>query len=546
MRIASEEKEGNFFHESTMKPRSPYESICVPGYVVMAVVTAVVAGGCRKSEPDGPRARSYTPTDPGFNHVIFISIDTLRKDHLGCYGHPFVQTPHLDSIAREGWRFTRCYASAPTTLASHTAMFTGTYPHTHGTPRNGFIVNDDNVMLAEVLKTYGFKTAAFVGSYALASDYNFHQGFDHYDEKFDMKPEGASFFVERRAEKVTDAAIAWLDKNKTDRLFLFAHYFDVHFPYQPPDEFAELYLDRIGEFKPNDGSLPLDPLKEQLAQMRDGRDALPEVQAIDGYYSGEVTYTDTQVGRLLDDLRNRGILENALLVITAGHGETLAEHHEFFNHGYETYNTTVASPLIIRLPDTFQDDDNGKDNEPYSGQVADRLISHIDLMPTVLELFGMERPDRAEGMSFAPLFRNQPLAARGPVFSEATKPFDVDYETHPVWFNSRKTRCLINEKFKVIHRPLTDEWELYHIERDTTERVDLLRMSGSGIDFKNDPLLIEMKTQLAEWDESADPLPTVEEVADKSRQNLRTLEYTGGEATPQRTGSTGNWTNTGL
>ena len=142
------------------------------------------ASGHNREQFDRVRAR--IAACPDIRHVILISIDTLRADHLACYGHPTVRSPHFDRLAAEGILFESAIAAAPTTLASHTSLLTGTFPHTHGTPRNSFVVNARNVTLAETLKQAGFSTAAFIGSFALHSRFGLGQGFDVYDQQFDL------------------------------------------------------------------------------------------------------------------------------------------------------------------------------------------------------------------------------------------------------------------------------------------------------------------------------------------------------------------------
>jgi hypothetical protein len=169
------------------------------GAALLAAVLAfsASAAGCSAQRESG--------APPTFRHILLISVDTLRADFLACYGHPFVESPYLDRMAREGILFEEHISVAPTTLASHASLMTGTYPRTHGTPRNGFAVGDDNAMLADVLRNVGFETAAFIGGPPLSSCFNFQQGFDHFDEP----GAGAG---DRNAAAVTDAALAWLER----------------------------------------------------------------------------------------------------------------------------------------------------------------------------------------------------------------------------------------------------------------------------------------------------------------------------------------------
>jgi hypothetical protein len=180
--------------------------------------------------------------DSHIRHVLLISLDTTRADHLGSYGAARARTPALDALAAEGVRFADCTAAAPTTLASHTSLMTGNYPRTHGVPRNGFVLDGANHTLAEALGGLGFWCAAFLGSFALDRRFSFDQGFDHYDQEFDIEVgAGGGDQDQRSAARVTDAVLAHVDVvrarsgfERDGRLFLFAHYFDPHAPYMPP------------------------------------------------------------------------------------------------------------------------------------------------------------------------------------------------------------------------------------------------------------------------------------------------------------------------
>ena len=176
-----------------------------------------VLGGCqcRESRPD-------------IKHVVVVSIDTLRADFLGTYGHPYVKSPSIDGLAAEGVVFEKHMASAPTTLASHTSLMAGVWPHTHGVPRNGFLVPLENVMLAEVLKDKGFRTAGFVGGYPLKKRYQFDQGIDHYDDRMDKRAEGIAVYgSQRSAKNIANALNKYLGSQplkEEEQLFLFLHF----------------------------------------------------------------------------------------------------------------------------------------------------------------------------------------------------------------------------------------------------------------------------------------------------------------------------------
>ena len=281
-------------------------------------------------------------------HVIVITLDTTRADHFGFLGNQQVETPYFDALAKESVVLTDFMTVAPTTLASHTSLFTGKHPHHHGTPRNGFMVNRANVMLAEVLHRQGFHTAGFVGSFALDSRFDFAQGFDHYDEDLYVHVgDGGADQDQRSSTMVTDAVIRYL--NQTDipeHLFLFAHYFDPHQPYTAPGRFTERFdsEDAATLWSVDDvrGTWFTNWFRQGAKQHHAQRHALR--------YAAEVSYLDSEVGRLLETLRDRGILDDAILVIASDHGETFLEHDEEFDHGHEVYQTTVRAVGMILRP----------------------------------------------------------------------------------------------------------------------------------------------------------------------------------------------------
>ena len=302
---------------------------------VVASIALLLTAGCA-GPVDAPRAR----------HVVVISLDTTRADHFGFLGNTQIATPQMDALAEESIVFTDFMTVAPTTLASHTSLFTGTYPHHHGTPRNGFMVNPENEMLPEILQAEGFHTAGFAGSFALDRRFDFAQGFDHYDQEFDLLTDQAGVDQNQRsATHVTDAVLAYLDQTGVpDRLFLFAHYFDPHRPYDAPPQFVERY-----DPEPV-GDLPaIEDLKQRGRYPPDekARHAERHIRR----YAAEISYMDAELGRLFDGLRERDILDNALLIVTSDHGETFLEHREQFNHGAEVYQTTIHAVGLIRLPD---------------------------------------------------------------------------------------------------------------------------------------------------------------------------------------------------
>ena len=432
-----------------------------------------------------PVACTKGPTEPpNPSHVVFISIDTARADHFGFMGNPDVRTPNLDALADESVVFTDYMTVVPTTLASHVTLFSGKYPHSHGTPRNGFMVNRKNRMLPEILKQAGYHTAGFAGSFALDSRFDFDQGFDHYDEDFGiLVGESGAYQNQRLAASVTDAVIAYLDTTDIpEKLFLFVHYFDPHRPYSPPAPFDTIYDPR--------GRADLIPI-EGLRQRSDqtSKSFMRNVRGHRLQYAAEITYTDHHIGLLLDSLRKRGILDNAILVVTSDHGESLWEHGEEFDHGLTVHQAVAHSICMIRLP--------GGDS---GGTSTDRPVASIDVMPTVLGLLGLPAPSEVDGETVNLETLAEPAGPRLR-FCQATKPLE-EVEKDPRWTNMQKSRCIRSGPYKLIRTPYRGTAELYDVVSDPNETINLLEDPGPDITA----LAESLKHDLQSWAASADPL----------------------------------------
>ena len=306
-------------------------------------------------------AAAQTPAKPALN-VVLITIDTLRADHVGCYGYKQIKTPNIDGLAADGVRFERAFAVVPVTLPSHSSMLTGTYPMWSGMhDLSGNKLRPLQPTLASVLKQAGYQTGAVVASAVLDSRFGLNQGFDFYYDHFDFNrlDEANLDEMERPGNVVADVALNWLEKdwlskNSQKNFFLWMHLYDPHFPYHLPEPYNREYA------------------------------AQP--------YDGEIAFADEQVGRLLRFLKEKGIYKNTIIVLCGDHGESLGEHGEK-THGFFIYNATMHVPLIIRLPENAA-----------ARTVADP-VSLVDLMPTVLGAVGLEVPSQVQGRSLLPELR---------------------------------------------------------------------------------------------------------------------------------------------
>ena len=281
--------------------------------------------------------------------IILVTIDTLRADRLGCYGARRPATPALDALARESILYEDVTAPAPITLVSHSTILTGLNPPAHGVRANGSFRLPAAVMtLPAFLKAEGFATAAFVGSFVLNREFGLDRGFDLYDDAMPPRPGSRKLlFDERPAEEVLGRARAWLSSRTREKFFLWIHLFDPHAPYRPPAPFDRSYAD--------------DP------------------------YAGEVAYVDAELGKFFAGIREMGIYDGALIVVTADHGESLGEHGEK-THGLFVYQSTLHVPLIVRPPG----------GEPSPVRVGSP-VGLVDIAPSVLAAAGLAPPAPMEG-----------------------------------------------------------------------------------------------------------------------------------------------------
>jgi arylsulfatase A-like enzyme/Flp pilus assembly protein TadD len=347
-------------------------------------------------------------------NVVFITIDTLRADHLGCYGDTQIRTPNIDALASEGVRFERAYTPVPVTLPAHTVIFTGTYPMLSGMHDfSGNKLNPSQPTLASVLKQHGYATGAVIGSAVLDSRFGLNQGFDFYYDHFDFNRLQESNLEEmkRQGGAVADTALDWLGKNSRNKFFLWMHLYDPHYPYRPPSPYSEQYKDRP--------------------------------------YDGEIAFADAQVGRLITFLKAKGLYRNTVIVLVGDHGESLGEHGEK-THGFFIYNSTLHVPAIVRLPGV-----------PRARVVPD-VVGLADLLPTVLHVLKIDVPSQVQGVNLLPLMT--------PNKSEESRNLYAETFLPRLHFNWSELRAVETEKYQFIDAPKP---ELYDLSQDPGETHNL-------------------------------------------------------------------------
>ncbi len=339
-------------------------------------------------------------------NVVVITIDTLRADHLSCYGYAKPTSPRIDALAAESVLFEKALCQAPQTLPSHTSIFTGMHPRHHRSITHESPVEEGVQTLAELLKARGYRTGAFISSHALDSKYNLTQGFDTYWEihkEYNVAERKAA--VRNGIDLTTEAVLAWLKGHKDDRFFLWVHWFHPHRPYNPPP----IYKDRFaGTY---DGDANSEP--EFIINVWRNRIELSQadVSYLRGCYDGEVAFTDRQVGRLLDELTALGLKAKTIIVLTSDHGEILYEHEYYFGHDIGLYDECLWVPLLFYGPGLLID--HRRVSQP---------VETIDIMPTLLDLLEISKPKEIEGKSLLPLIAGAKFEPVTYFFSE-TFPF---------------------------------------------------------------------------------------------------------------------------
>jgi arylsulfatase A-like enzyme len=420
--------------------------------------------------------------------IVLITLDTLRADHLGCYGYARARTPIIDGFAGGALRFDNAFSTINTTLASHAAMMTGKHPQTLGIPRNSFPLSPEFPTIAELLSHAGYRTAAFVSCSALASGMGLARGFKTYDETFDLS---APDQEQRRAEATTAAALRWLKRNTDGPFFLWVHYFDPHFPYEPPAPFDTIH--DTGYQGPADGSMGY---LEKLWQNRISP-ARADLQRLVDLYDGEIAYLDHCLEPLLDELGRPGLKERTLVAVTADHGEHLTERRLKFYHGNYVYQPSIRVPLLIRLPSAAA----------RTGTVSE-TVQTIDLFRTLLGAAGVPAANGDRNQDLA-----GPLVPR-PAFAEASRPWSVENHNPNQYQNLEKAAMVVRYPWKLVVTPWRRQVELYNLQQDPAERNNL---AASQTDRAR-----ELHSLLTGWREGAGPPAPL-----PNQENLRRLETLG-------------------
>ena len=427
-------------------------------------------------------------------NVLLISIDTLRADHLGAYGYNRPTSTCLDSMAAEGFCFRQAYAPAPWTRPSHASLLTGLYPRNHGAVSFERGIRNDVLCLSEEFAQRGFETAAFVTNSNLTTP-DFRRGFSTFDY---ARREG------REPTSTTERLREYLHRRAdlSRPFFIFAHYNDPHADYcarsEVEEKFARPYFGQVtGQIN-------------ELIDHTLGKRSMNEEDArrLVDLYDAAICQVDEEVGRLMNDLRNSGLVENTIVVLTSDHGEEFLDHGQL-QHSLQLYEETVRVPLIFLLPGS------------PGGLELDSPVSLVDVVPTLMDLMGFELSRELDGRSLKPLLMAESnvdaaLHDRAIFFEANIQHPNLETKLLQPGFKSAVRR----DSYKLHYDAVSGEYQLYDLAKDPHEREDMVAIKTEVVRSLRQALSVFLLDG-----ESG----MVIEVDDEQRADLRKLGYGGDE-----------------
>ncbi len=341
--------------------------------VTLLLACTLLAFACGGDGADPVEPNSKRP------HIVLITADTLRADHLSCYGYAREASPDIDAFAQTATRYADAITVIPKTCPSFATMFTGLHPDEHRVRHNRVRLPDDAPRVAEVLAARGYRTAAFIGNPVLRAEVGLSRGFETYElfPEDDAVPQALEAFLEWSAQPWDRPTFVWI------------HFIDPHGPYDPPGEFAELFVgDELDQddrrvpvnYQPTPGLHPNKVLGAiPIYQQHAGEDRAADYVR---RYDAEIRYMDDAFGRVMGELRERSVLDDSAVLFLSDHGESLGEHDYWFEHGWFAYDATLHVPLIVKEP--------GQD----TGAVVEQQVSTLDLFPTLVDFAGLTPRER--------------------------------------------------------------------------------------------------------------------------------------------------------
>jgi arylsulfatase A-like enzyme len=437
--------------------------------ILLVILNLTVVIDRKISRPQGP-------------NVILIVVDTLRADHLSCYGYDKNTSPTIDELSEHAILFRNAISTAPWTTPSVASMFTSQYPTALGIEEEPVVLSNELLTLAEIFRGNNYRTAGVISHVLVSRVLGFAQGFDSYDE------ENAKGHDHVSSPSIAKKAISYVEKHKNDRFFLFLHWFDPHHSFIMHEDY-DYYPDY-------EGRLYSGQVVEEQREIAPNM-SVDDIRYIRALYDSEINFTDEHIGILLDKLKELGLYDNTVVVLTADHGEEFLERGDYWiGHSKRLYQEMIHVPLIIKL---------AGDHKP---QIVEEYTGLIDLMPTIVDRAGLSIPDecRCEGAAIDLAGGRQ---REGKV---------VISETNRL----ASLRSLTWDGWKLIYDAANDTRELYNLVDDPAE--------SGNVAMENKQILAEMEAVLRKWYEQirAEESETTRRqpsFTEEQKKRLRSLSY---------------------
>ncbi len=457
----------------------------------LAALIALIRGGLS----------SFDPADPSRPSVLLVSIDTMRADHVGCYGYGRETSPFIDSLAAVGIRFDQAICPVPQSSPSHASMLTGQAPYTHGVRENGYHLDDRVTTVAEYFEAAGYLTGGFVTNLLLGKQFGFSQGFQTYVESGQVeklsRPRLSMLWQTLALKEIIDriryefaggvdqtllVTHRWLDKVGDRPFFLFFHLLDPHAPYAPPEPYRSMF--------------PVEPGRVAEGDWTDaGKDPLRLASNI-SLYDGEIAAADAKLKELFDHLRRIDRVNNLIVVVTSDHGENLGDHEPYFRHE-DVYDSVLRVPLIVLYPGMVA-----------RGTVIGEIAQNHDIVPTVLSLAGLEG-ETFDGEDWTPLMEGER---------------EEDSLRLALCRHGRRY-ALRGRDWKMTHNLKTGERKLFDLRQDPGERIDRSSDDPDRLARMDEQLLAliaEVEPEDLTGDEGRE---LMNEMDSETRERLRALGY---------------------
>lgn len=429
-------------------------------------------------------------------NIILITIDSLRPDHMSCYGYEKKTTPYIDTIAKQGVMFKQALTVAPWTYPAMFSLFSSFYPSVYGMTPSLRQLNNI-VLFGQALKHKGYYKTAVCGHHALATMKQFTQFFDKF---ISIEPKRESLWTDNNAQKVTQLALNYLSQQGGKRnFFLWVHYMDPHGPYNPPSAYKKRWnrpaLTQGFKKIPISKSkwIGLNGVPEYIAENMDIQSM--DINEYTALYDAEISFVDSQIGVLIEELEKLNMGKNTVIIITADHGESLGEH-DLFGHEFLLYDNLLRIPLIIKYPKKF-----------VSNKIIERQVKIIDIMPTIFDILRIEKKFPLQGESLLPLAYGE---------NKTISPY-----AYSLYMNNGISKYAVRiHEWKLIYDHNDKKYELYNLQKDPGEIINLFPLQNNSfiesLKQKLDSFIIENNFQNKDVDYFLD---------EETKKRLRALGY---------------------